>query len=337
MTFISRPTYLNSLFSSFEYQSIVVGNDNITISIYDGIGGECLTQNEHMNRYKQYNLTSPYTIYSNNHQMNSRNNNNNISSDDHDDQYYHHQQQQKAPISCHKVTNQIPINIQRIRSSHDQKQTLHGMNKIIHIIQEVPIQLWFAIIALITSFGLIAFISFYCKIQKQFKERIKDHTLKGYNTSTTTKTNIDNGSSGKKKRKRERKKLQGDGGGDDGENRMTMGVVGSSSSSDGVIKEEKEIKKKKKKKNLFIDDDDDDDDNSVISSPADTTTITTPTNHHDLEEQEQIIDRSSTTSTNNCEWIQYLDTSSGDYYYENVRTRRVTWTKPTSPFANYEG
>ena len=39
------------------YESLSEVHDNITIAIYDGVGGDCLSKDEHMIKYNTYNMT----------------------------------------------------------------------------------------------------------------------------------------------------------------------------------------------------------------------------------------------------------------------------------------
>ncbi len=432
MRFISRPIHLNSLLSIFRYDSLIEGHDNITLTIFDGTGGDCLTEDEHITKYKLYNFSSPYTI----HSMNI------INQEDHNNM---NNQTRIVPIAptetCYRIQKQIPLSVVRI-SNH---KPLHGMNKVIQVIQEVPMQLWFAMIALISSFGLIFFMSCYCRIQKESRERMKNLTVKDYNKESTTTVlrrkpqkgslsagtgtttcNINDAEkkiTERKKKKFEKRERVGNKNKDNskevkrieldliekeqnkrikmkrktGENDVLYVVAdverdstrsycpdqncdcdnSSENNEHGDHHKDrvpldhhkqgfgKEQKEKESLNNDYNEQDNvhecaeeditvavsmglDEEDEIDVSSGG---SLTPPTIEEDedvklefKEEEEDIYVSSEGDDSSDgsrilrppLEWIQYFDASSGEYYYENVRTRRVTWTKPTCPVSSAE-
>jgi hypothetical protein len=63
MTFIARSNDITDIFSNMTYESLVPGDDDIIISIHDGIGGECLSFEEHSNNYKNNRYQGRPTIH----------------------------------------------------------------------------------------------------------------------------------------------------------------------------------------------------------------------------------------------------------------------------------
>ena len=63
MTFIARSNDITDIFSNMTYESLVPGDDDIIISIHDGIGGECLSFEEHSYNYKNNRYQGRPTIH----------------------------------------------------------------------------------------------------------------------------------------------------------------------------------------------------------------------------------------------------------------------------------
>ena len=132
MTFVARPNHLNSLLSKMTYESLNEGFDNISLTIYDGVGGNCLTEVEHIARYNLYNVTGPYSIH--------RDENN---------------------VSCHKVEKLIPIHVVTKGKTVETGWYL----------DEAPMQLWVAMITLVFSFVAVSLCSVCTRTRrKKIKE-----------------------------------------------------------------------------------------------------------------------------------------------------------------------
>lgn len=346
MTFVSRPTYLNALFSTFKYESIVKGNDNITFTIYDGMGGDCLTKDEHINNYKQYNISSPYSIY------NSDNNDQTL---------------------CSKVEKSIIINVQR-ESNHLQSK---GVDKFFKILSEIPVQLWFAVIALVSSFGMIFIVSSYSKKKKSkrnrrgagrcFHSRTKEARANTHciNEEEQQQQWEEEGQTKKEKEKRVIKKRH--------RNKSIRFSLANQSNPpylDARIDEESDTSRVECNfdHNSYDDSDsisseEDEKDHGEVDHEEDESGIILDIEKDATYEQEEVsaidvvvvdpveegneqkndinflssIDvkggdgiKTRTTTTKNLEWIQHLDPSSSEIYYENSKSRRVTWTKPST-------
>ena len=63
MTFIAKPFELNNIFKRITYESLEEGSDVILIKIYDGLGGDCLSQFEHNQKYTQNQYLGRMTIH----------------------------------------------------------------------------------------------------------------------------------------------------------------------------------------------------------------------------------------------------------------------------------
>ena len=88
-----------------------------------------------------------------------------------------------------------------------------------------------------------------------------------------------------------------------------------------AAKERKRIENKKSKETKIKKDE-----RKPVSASAESVKL----NH---DRQKEYIDETTEPDSdynidNTAEWIQYSDESSGDFYYENTLTRRVTWTEP---------
>ncbi len=273
MTFISSPNHLNSLFSHILYERLTEGYDNISVSIYDGVGGDCLTADEHMTKYNLNNITGPYTIHS----------------------------RDKDNSTCQKVEKSIPVHIVKKELEEKSKGIIDD------ILGDLPIQLWVAMIALVLSFALILFFSINCsKGGKRRKKRSKAKKSRGDRSKNVGKKDkrkydaediVVEYSSTDSKKKEYKDALE--------ENEITLGGISDQEDyekyyEDGGYDEEME------KEEYYGEGEEEDLDN-------------------DYEGEQDI---------SGCEWIQYFDSSSGDHYYENTRTRRVTWTKPNEPCIN---
>jgi hypothetical protein len=280
MTFISRPNHLSSLLSKMSFESLIEGHDNITITVYDGIGGDCLSAGEHMAKYNIDNVTGPFSVY--NKDMNNG--------------------------TCRKVERLIPVHVTR-----KQLQSNNG-NENKFIFGDIPLQLWVAIIALVSSFAMISFCTYSSKARERRNkelDRIRDQRKKMNNE---TKTNKKKKNKSNKEDKKEEQDI-------------------SEKLSDGTLVS-KYISQK--------------DDDPTIAEEGNVGTINEYSGH-DIEDLEDIQEREieqdehmydgeiesdddskeeSERKNPDSEWMQHFDSTSGDNYYENMKTRRVTWTKP---------
>ena len=86
-----------------------------------------------------------------------------------------------------------------------------------------------------------------------------------------------------------------------------------------AAKERKRIENKKSKETKIKKDE-----RKPVSASAESVKL-----NHDREKEDETTESDSDYNIDNtAEWIQYFDESSGDFYYENTLTRRVTWTEP---------
>jgi hypothetical protein len=63
MTFTARPLHLNDILSDMTYESIEPGEDNIIITVYDGVRGECLSEFEHNQRSMMNSYMGKQTLH----------------------------------------------------------------------------------------------------------------------------------------------------------------------------------------------------------------------------------------------------------------------------------
>ncbi len=283
MTFVAKPNDLNSLFSHMIYESVSDGYDNITISIYDGIGGECLTQAEHMTSFDEYNITGPYTIHK---QISTDSDNITMTSSSY----------------CHVIEKVIQVQV-------IQKESNILLQKNVRI-GDIPIQLWIAMITLFISFLTIS----VCTISsKHHAEMIK----KAKKMNVTSHHRDDDGIKSKPvtKKTKERKDKKGLDGGLDSINE-----------SDDERTHRLTVKATPMEYSYDSSNSDNDGDCSYDNS-----------SNYDEDYLGSSRKRDDDGDNDTCEWIQHYDASSGNHYYENIRKRRVTWTKPDVPFMHGYG
>jgi len=223
MTFITRPVYLNSIFSNLMYESLIEGWDNISLTIYDGIDGNCLSYSQHKMKYGMYDVYGPFTIHGNDN------------------------------VTCYKVEKIFQVNV--------VKKPIVDTNKWLDF-SKIPMQLWVAIIVLLSSSLILSLCSFCSKWWATKRKNLVKQ----------------------KKRRRSRRKKRRD---------RTLKNSSQSNNENGFESRE-EVK----------------------------------------ENQKYIGDNA--TQPSGCQWIQYFDSASGEHYYEETKSRRVTWTKPNKSFVRFE-
>jgi len=67
-----------------------------------------------------------------------------------------------------------------------------------------------------------------------------------------------------------------------------------------------------------------------------TSTSQSITDEHDDSESEESVGDNGTIEDHRPRWIQYFDASSGDYYYADRQSRRVTWTEPKEGYCSHD-
>lgn len=298
MTFVAKPNDLNSLFSHMIYESVSDGYDNITISIYDGIGGECLTQAEHMTSFDEYNFTGPYTI----HKQIIADSYNNITIPSSSNSTDSDNITMSSPSFCHDIEKVIQVQV-------IQKESNILLQKNVRI-GDIPIQLWIALITLFISFLTISVCTISSKhhaemIEKAKKMNITSHhrDVDGMKTKTVTK---------KTKERKEKKGLDGG--------------LDSINESDDERTHRLTVKATPIEYSYDSSNSDNDGDYSYDNS-----------SNYDEDYLGSSSKRDDDGDNGTCEWIQHYDASSGNHYYENIRKRRVTWTKPDVPFMHGYG
>ena len=249
MIFITKPHHLTPLFSSMTYESLNEGYDNITLSIYDGVGGDCLSISDHMTKYNLYNVKGPYTVH-NFTQSNS---------------------------SCHQLMKTVPVYVTK-------KGIETKKNGVFH---EFPMQLWVASIALLSSFLIVSVFTF-CT-QKQNGRKAPNKSKIKQRSKKRKRVNVTKRSLSTKKAKETAAETQ-------------------IQHAHSVIEESHH-------------------ENHYNNENSDVV--------HDEHRQMEHDYISDNCDDENYEWIQYYDSTSGDNYYQNTRTRRVSWTKPDGPFIDY--
>ena len=303
MTFLAKPNDLNSIFTGLMYEGFVEGIQPIYISIYDGEGGNCLSSNEHHMTRKRENFQGPSTIFN----------------------------------GCIVSTGKLLVSV----LAYDEDRFSTKLNP-------VPLQL---MVALLSGFVLLFIYGYIacCHQEKFLSWRFRNQTKRDQVSNQSKKELIYDEMD---LSQNEEQGLQSRG--------CYSNSINEKEYLDGGMRDEpsgnSECEEDKSKERV--------EDTSVGEKTMDDIDMRVPPSHPNVspefepntasngisnevsqdqraplvgsdvyslnerkgeaEHEEKFLD----DEENGIEWLQYFDSSTGDFYYESTMTREVTWTKP---------
>jgi len=275
------------------YESLVLGDDEILVTIHDGEGGECLSSIEHSTKYFLNQYKGMPTI---------------------------HQR-------CTSVLRSMSVKVLDFEVSGNEESML----------KRLPLQL---IIACVFAVVVILFFSVGLPIYHWNKAREglpapkkkKPKDRKKVSKKTKHKEDTKGNETGKVTKKRvkgkaPKKKPEGGNkakGTKQEEKSVEQKTDKSKAKSSKATKQPSRLKSPTKTAATY-----DEPPEIDVDMTATTSIVATPARHESAN--------NSAPLESEIEWLQYLDESTGDYYYELIRTGEVTWTEPADgKFINEE-
>lgn len=304
MTFLAKPNDLNLIFTGLMYEGFVEGMQPIYISIYDGEGGNCLSSDEHHTTRIRENIQGPPTTFT----------------------------------GCTVSTGKLLISVLAYNEGQLSNKSI-----------PIPLQLMVALLA-----GFILLFIYACMgcchregiLLRHFGNKTKRDLVSNQSDKELLVCDRLDLSKNEERLKQPRecssnstnKKEYMDGG--------EMRDTSCEEYEGGEETSKKSIGNSHINERPLDDTDKREPSQPNMSSHFEPNTISNANIDDNSQEQSNlavgleagILKRSESETDqeekflvdegNGAEWLQYFDSSSGDFYYENTMTREVTWTKP---------